>query len=111
IVRETENQLVDPPVSGTVRLDLKVVITTTAMTMTEDARRVRRVNCSPARKYPRKTATTGLTYAYVETLAVVVFVRSQTYDEKPIREPNTIRYTKETKDRNDTLPGRKPAHS
>src|SRR5256885_4327597 len=44
------NQIGDRAWSGAVCLDLRVVITTTAITMTEEARRVRRVNCSPARK-------------------------------------------------------------
>ena len=40
---------------------------------------------------PRKTATTGLTYAYVDTSDTDAFCKSQVYAEKATSEPNATR--------------------
>jgi hypothetical protein len=50
----------------------------TAPTMIAAAMSVRRVTDSPANAHPSSTATIGLTYAYVATLAGVDTRRSQT---------------------------------
>src|SRR5581483_3346038 len=51
---------------------LKKVIIATPATMMADAARVMSVICSPFNAQPKNTATTGFTYAYVETLAGVL---------------------------------------
>src|SRR5690606_28508982 len=68
-----------------------VVITTTEPMITAEAIRTRTVSGSPANAHPNSTATTGLTYAYVETRAGVDTLSRKTYAEYPISEPKTIR--------------------
>ena len=41
--------------------------------------------------HPRKTATTGFTYAYVETSDVRAWPRSHEYYANPTHDPMTIR--------------------
>jgi hypothetical protein len=41
--------------------------------------------------HPRTTATTGFTYAYVETSGVRAFRSNHTYDANPANDPNTMR--------------------
>src|SRR5262249_31075573 len=71
----------------------------TEPTIATVARTIRSVIASPAKAQPSSTATTGVTYAYVETRAGVVERSSQTYAEKPRREPKTMRYASERSDR------------
>ena len=55
------------------------------------ATRVRAANNSFRNSQPRKTAITGLTYAYVATSDVGAFLSNHTYEANPIHEPTVIR--------------------
>jgi len=52
---------------------------------------VRTVTGSERKAHPRNTATTGFTYAYVETSDVRAFRSSHTYEANPTNEPNVMR--------------------
>src|SRR5437870_8191120 len=86
-------------------------MTTTAAIIIPAATIVPIVTASPASDQPRKTATTGLTYAYVETFAAVVTRSNQMYAVNATSEPKNIKYATERLERRDTLAGLKPAHS
>jgi hypothetical protein len=67
------------------------VIKTTLVRMTIAAIAIRSVTASPASPQPSSTATTGFTYACVDTRAGVLTRSSHVYAENPTMEPNTIR--------------------
>src|SRR5215467_13033208 len=77
-----------------------MVINATALTMIAAARIVRKVRRSLANAHPSTTATTGLTNAYVPTLAADDTFSSHVYAVIPTIEPNTIKYPN---DRNDSV--------
>lgn len=49
------------------------------------------VAVSPSTTMPRMTATTGFTYAYVDTSEIGALPSSQTYEVNPTSEPTRIR--------------------
>ena len=62
------------------------------MTTSAVAISVRSVMSSPAAKYPRATATNGLTYAWLATRVAGMRPSSQTNAVKASKDPQTIRY-------------------
>ena len=69
----------------------KLTIKATAPTITAEATIMRGVSTSPANAQPSSTATTGFTYAYVETRAGVETVSRYMYAEKAMSEPKVNR--------------------
>src|SRR5579859_6348537 len=69
----------------------EVRISATAATIMSPAMAVSPVTCSPSTIAPSATATSGFTYAYVETAVADTWCSSQMYAEYAISEPNTIR--------------------
>ena len=67
------------------------MIIATDATMTDAATIVRAVSGSPASAHPSSTATTGFTYAYVDTFAGVVARRSHAYAENATSDPKDRR--------------------
>src|SRR5208337_471881 len=95
-----------------VELDLwpLLIRTTDPMIMTA-AKRMRGVNGSLANQLPRKTATTGLTYAYVDTNEMGAFCNSQPYDTNPTNEPIKIKKARPSHERIETAAKWNPFNS
>src|SRR5215467_8931365 len=70
----------------------------TPVRMIAAAASVRDVIDSPAIAQPRKTATSGLTYAYVDAFAGLTVRSRKMYAVNPTREPNETRYSHPTHD-------------
>src|SRR5690606_32228913 len=79
------------PMAGRRRVPSPPVIAATAPTLITAATAIRGLLGSRANAQPSSTATTGLTYAYVETRAGVLTPRSHVYAVNPTSEPNTMR--------------------
>ena len=69
------------------------------------------VNFSLANSQPSKTATTGFTYAYVESSDTGALCSSHPYATKPTSEPNLISYNKPSHDFVETCARLKPLNS
>ena len=70
---------------------LQKVMKNTEITMSEAATKVLAVKDSPPNAHPRKTATTGLTKAWVETQAGVQTLNNHMYALKPANDPKRIK--------------------
>src|SRR5271157_582965 len=88
-----------------------LLINTTDPMIMAAAKRMRGVNGSLANKLPRKTATTGLTYAYVDTNEMGAFCNNQPYDTNPTNEPMKIKKARPSHERIETAAKWNPFNS
>ena len=72
---------------------------------------MRAFNTSPANNQPRKTATTGFTYAYVENSDTGALWINQPYATNPTSDPNVMRYSSPHHERIETSPKLNPFNS